>query len=202
MFTRDKRREQTADQTNGFSNSSQALDAGATPDGPSQDFPLRPLTSAQPAPAAIAPHPLLQALMRAPMQAPEQSRKKLVIAEGITIKGEILGCEHLAIEGEAYALIDRCGKLEVLADGILKGSATVADAEISGRCEGTLSVKDTLHVRRTARIVGSVQYGRLLVEEGGRIEGELKSPLTDNKYTGAEPKTQADHRDEKFSSIA
>jgi len=180
MFSRDKHRQQNPQQTN--SSVAPAQDAGPAPEATSQESPLHFVTIANPAPAAILPQPVHKAPIAAPMQSAEPVRKKkLVIAEGITIQGgDILGCEHLAIEGEAYVAVDRCQKLEVLENGIFKGSASVAEAEISGYCKGTLVVKDTLRIRGTGHVVGSVQYGRLQVEDGGRIEGEMKMPLKGN----------------------
>ena len=145
--------------------------------------------------AASAREPVLQLVdtppRAAPIQSPEPKRKKMVVAEGITIKGgDILGCTHLAIEGQAYLTIDRCEKLEILENGIFTGSASVAEAEISGYCKGTLVVRDTLRITRTGHVVGSIQYGRLQVEEGGQIEGEMKLPLKGNE---AEPQTKSDN---------
>ena len=143
------------------------------------EVPLRVVSIALPVLAAIVPEPVITALVAPPLATQEpKKRKTMLIAEGITIQGgDILGCAHLAIEGEAYSTIDRCEKLEILENGIFKGSASVVEAVISGYCTGTLVVKDTLRITRTGHVVGSIQYGRLQVEDGGRIEGEMKLPL-------------------------
>ena len=183
MFFRDKGRQDNSDQTN--SNAAQEQVAAPAPESPPPESPLRVVTIAMPAPAAVAPPPVAAAPVAPPAPSWEPGRKKMVVAEGITIQGgDILGCAHLAIEGEAYVTIDRCAKLEILENGIFKGTASVAEAEISGYCHGTLVVKDTLRITRTGHVVGSVQYGRLQVEDGGRIEGEMKIPL---KATETEP---------------
>jgi cytoskeletal protein CcmA (bactofilin family) len=191
MFSRDKHRQQNPHPTNG--NVAPAPDAAPAPEASPQESPLHFVTIANPAPAAILPQPVHKVPVAAPVPSSEPVRKRLVIAEGITIQGgDILGCEHLAIEGEAYAVIDRCEKLEVLENGIFNGSASVTEAEISGYCKGTLVVRDTLRIKGTGHVVGSVQYGRLQVEEGGRIEGEMKMPLKGNG-TETEPETQSEN---------
>lgn len=204
MFSRDKNRQQNSQPTT--SNVAPAQEASPMPEAAPQESPLHFVTIANPAPAAILPQPVHKAPIAAPVQSAEPARKKkLVIAEGITIQGgDILGCEYLAIEGEAYATIDRCEKLEVLENGIFKGAASVTEAEISGYCKGTLIVKDTLRIKGSGHVVGSVQYGRLQVEEGGRIEGEMKMPL---KGSEAEPETQSENPrwvelNAKVSSVA
>ena len=140
--------------------------------------PVEAAPFAMPAPVVLPPPPVATAPVAAPSPAREPGRKKMLIPEGITMQGgEIFGCAHLAIEGEAYSTIDRCETLELLPGGIFKGAATVAEAQIAGFCQGTLVVRDTLRITRTGHVVGSIQCGRLVVEDGARIEGELKMAL-------------------------
>jgi cytoskeletal protein CcmA (bactofilin family) len=156
-----------------------AIAESAIPPSAPAEAPLRVVSIAVPVPAAVLPEPVYLAPVTAALPAPEpKKRKTMLIAEGITIQGgDILGCAHLAIEGEAYSTVDRCDKLEILENGIFKGSASVVEAVISGYCTGTLVVQETLRITRTGHVVGSIQYGRLQVEDGGRIEGEMKLPL-------------------------
>jgi cytoskeletal protein CcmA (bactofilin family) len=120
----------------------------------------------------------------------ERGRKIMLVPEGITLRGgDILGCRHMAIEGEAYLKIDHCDKLEVSQNGIFEGSASVLEAEISGLCKGTLVVKGTLRIMGTGHVIGSIQYGYLQVEGGGRIEGEMKIPVQAREI---EPQTPPD----------
>lgn len=189
MLFRDKSRQENRDQTT--SDLSQAHDAKPISESSSQESALCVATIATPAPAAVLPQSVYTPPIAAPVQSREPTRKKMVVAAGITIQGgDILGSAHLTIEGEAYSTIDRCEKLEILENGIFKGSASVAEAEISGYCSGTLVVKGTLRITRTGHVVGSIQYGRLQVEDGGRIEGEMKMPL---QASEAESQTQSDN---------
>jgi cytoskeletal protein CcmA (bactofilin family) len=84
----------------------------------------------------------------------------------MTLKGEISSCERVVIQGCVEACVTDCQKLEILENGTFKGSATVVDAEIAGELTGTLRVENKLVVRSTARIVGTVYYGSLIVDEG------------------------------------
>ena len=184
MFFRDKNRQETPEPTSSEPAPAPAQDAAPAPQSAAPESPFRIVASAvpiaAPPPVAVLPEPVYTAPVAAPIPvpAPEPKRKKMVVAEGITIQGgDILGCAHLTIEGEAYSTIDRCEKLEIMASGIFKGSAAVAEAVISGYCTGTLVVRDTLRITRTGHVVGSIQYGRLQVEDGGRIEGEMKMPM-------------------------
>ena len=176
MFFRDKGRQEDPDQTN--SELSQAQGAERMLENSTRQSSFGVVATAGSGREAVLPQLVESPPIAAPTHSPEPIRKKMVIAEGITIQGgDILGCAHLAIEGEAYSTIDRCGKLEILENGIFTGSASVAEAEISGYCKGNLVVRDTLRITRTGHVVGLIQYGRLQVEDGGLIEGEMKLPL-------------------------
>ena len=189
MFFRDKSPQEDPNRTN--SDLSPAQDAGRMLESSTHQTSFGLAETAASAREPVLPQLVDTPPRAAPIQSPEPKRKKMVVAEGITIKGgDILGCAHLAIEGEAYLTIDRCEKLEILENGIFTGPASVAEAEISGYCKGTLVVRDTLRITRTGHVVGSIQYGRLQVEEGGQIEGEMKLPLKGNE---PEPQTKSDN---------
>jgi cytoskeletal protein CcmA (bactofilin family) len=47
-------------------------------------------------------------------------------------------------------------------------------AEISGSFEGALVARELLMVRAQGRVTGSVRYGRLEVERGGQINGDVQ----------------------------
>ncbi len=190
MFFRDKGRQEDPNQTN--SELSQAQDAGRMHDSSTQEQASAPRVAAiaVPAPAPVLAQPAETAPIPASMPSRESRRNKMLVAEGITLRGgDILGCAHMAIEGEAYLTIDRCEKLEISENGIFEGSASVAEAEISGYCKGTLVVRDTLRITRTGHVVGLIQYGRLQVEDGGRIEGEMKMPV-EGSETGPQTKSE------------
>ena len=184
MFFRDKSPQEDSDL-------SPAHDAARMLESSTHQSSFGVVATATSAREAVLPQLAETPPIAAPAPSPEPKPKKMVVAEGITIKGgDILGCAHLAIEGEAYLTIDRCEKLEILENGIFTGSASVAEAEIRGYCKGTLVVRDTLRITRTGHVVGSIQYGRLQVEDGGQIEGEMKLPLKGNE---PEPQTKSEN---------
>ena len=101
--------------------------------------------------------------------------KKLVVGREIRMKGEIGNCEHVLIHGFAEAALTDCKAFEVSQSGILKGSAEVQSAEISGRFEGALTVRGRLHIRAGGRVSGDISYAEIEIEPGGRLDGEIRS---------------------------
>ena len=46
-------------------------------------------------------------------------------------------------------------------------------AEIRGEFNGNLTVRDKLVIYSTGKVTGTIRYGKLVVEEGGQISGEI-----------------------------
>jgi cytoskeletal protein CcmA (bactofilin family) len=100
--------------------------------------------------------------------------KKLIVGRDIELNGKISSCEKLVVEGKVEANISECREIEISETGTFLGEAEIEVAEISGIFEGTINARDLLIVRSTGRITGSVRFGRLEVERGGQIEGDVQ----------------------------
>jgi tetratricopeptide (TPR) repeat protein/cytoskeletal protein CcmA (bactofilin family) len=110
----------------------------------------------------------------APTEPASTQERRLVIAAGISFRGEIAGCDRLVIDGAVEGEIKACRHIAVSEGAAFKGIALADDADIAGSCAGSLMVQEKLFVARTARVFGSVRYGRLAIEEGGELDGEVR----------------------------
>lgn len=100
-------------------------------------------------------------------------RKKLTVGRDIEVSGDIRACDRLVVEGRVEADLNDSKVLEVAPSGTFKGSAVIDVAEIAGRFEGDLTVRDRLYLRETGRVNGTIRYRGLEIESGGRIGGTL-----------------------------
>lgn len=96
----------------------------------------------------------------------------LLVGQGIQVKGEIESCRTLVVEGRVEASL-AASKLEVLKDGVFTGTAEVDKAEIAGTFDGTLTVRDRLTIKASGRASGTIRYGKISVEAGGEITGDV-----------------------------
>ncbi|MBZ0248907.1 MAG: polymer-forming cytoskeletal protein [Burkholderiales bacterium] len=96
-----------------------------------------------------------------------------MVGPNIKLKGvEIDDCDTLVVEGRVEAtMVSRA--IQIAEHGAFKGSADIEVAEIRGSFEGELTVRGRLVVHATGRVAGKVRYGKLLVQEGGEITGEV-----------------------------
>lgn len=100
--------------------------------------------------------------------------RKLIVGREISLSGDITACDILVVEGNIEATLRDGRHLEITEAGHFKGSVEIDEADIAGKFEGTLVVRGRLKIRATGQIEGTVSYGELEVEAGGRIIGEMK----------------------------
>lgn len=103
-----------------------------------------------------------------------ENTRKLIVGRDISLSGEISACDHLVVEGRIEAKISDCRTIEVMDGGVFKGSAQIDEAYIAGRFEGELSVRGRLRLRGSGVVSGTVRYGELEVEAGGRVIGTME----------------------------
>ena len=100
---------------------------------------------------------------------------KLTVGREICLKGEITACDKLIVEGQVEVSLSNARAIDVAPSGLFKGSAEVDEADISGEFEGELVARDKLTVRSSGKVSGSIRYGRIVIESGGQISGDMKA---------------------------
>lgn len=109
----------------------------------------------------------------APVGASDQQRR-LIVGRDISLSGEITSCDVLVVEGTVEAKLRDGRSIEITESGLFKGSVEIDEADIGGRFEGDILVRGRLKVRSTGRINGTIKYGELEVEAGGRLVGDIQ----------------------------
>lgn len=116
-----------------------------------------------------------QALTEEKTEKPRESAgaSKLIVGPDIGLKGaEITDCDTLVVEGRVKAQM-KSRVIEIAEGGTFEGTVEVEEAIISGRFDGQLTARSRLYVHPTGEVTGTIRYGRLAVEEGGRVTGDL-----------------------------
>lgn len=121
-----------------------------------------PFASASGAAAPVAPAP-----------AAAESGAKLTVGPNIKLKGvEITDCDTLVVEGTVEATMDS-RVIQIAEKGAFKGSAEIDIAEVRGLFDGTLTARQKLVIFSTGKVTGKVRYGKIVIEEGGQLSGEV-----------------------------
>ena len=136
-------------------------------------------TSARSAPAPQVESPI------APDSAATGSR--LIVGPDVKLKGaEILDCDTLIVEGRVEAVMDS-RVIRITEQGAFSGKVGIDIAEIFGEFEGELTARQQLIIHSTGRVHGKIRYGKLLVEEGGTLSGDIQS--LSETLTGSLPRS-------------
>jgi cytoskeletal protein CcmA (bactofilin family) len=119
-----------------------------------------------------------------PSRTGEETVSKLIVGPDIKLKGaEITDCDTLVVEGRVEASMDS-RVIQIAEHGVFVGKAGIDIAEIRGRFEGELTARKQLVIRATGRVSGKVRYGKVAIEEGGEISGDIAA-LPETKGPGA-----------------
>jgi cytoskeletal protein CcmA (bactofilin family) len=98
----------------------------------------------------------------------------LSVGINIRLKGvEISNCDALVIEGQVEATV-HSKSMQIDKPGTLTGTAVIDIAEVLGEFSGELTARTRLIVRGSGRVSGTIRYGKLVVEDGGELTGDVK----------------------------
>ena len=146
-------------------------------------------TPAAPVAAPIVAAPLATAtpVSGAPTK---EGGSKLTVGPNIKLKGvEITDCDTLVVEGTVEATMDS-RVMHITEIGAFKGSADIDFAEIHGEFNGDLTVRQKLVIYATGRVTGKIRYGKVVIEEGGQLMGDIQfGSAADAKKLMSMPKT-------------
>ncbi len=146
---------------------------GPSPSTPS--YPPHPSAAAAPAPAAVRAAPPVTAPVTAPEPpvARTEEGSKLIVGPNIKLKGvEIDDCDTLVVEGRVEAtMVSRA--IQIAESGAFMGKVDVDVAEIRGEFKGEMTARKKLVIHASGRVSGKIRYGKMLVQEGGEMSGDI-----------------------------
>jgi cytoskeletal protein CcmA (bactofilin family) len=151
------------------------LSSGKAPVMPTQ--PPRPTDTVRPGiemPRATPTATTPTVMTPTPPRRNETEHRKLIVGREIALSGEITSCDRLIVEGSVEANLANCRDIDIAESGLFKGSASIEEAEIRGRFEGTLTVRKKLFIRSTGKVVGTVRYTQIEIEAGGQLSGDIQ----------------------------
>lgn len=105
---------------------------------------------------------------------------RLIVGPNIKLKGvEITDCDTLVVEGTVEATMDS-RVIQIAATGAFKGSADIDIAEIHGQFDGNLTVRQKLVIYAQGKVTGTIRYGKVVIEEGGQLSGDVQFGTASN----------------------
>lgn len=108
-------------------------------------------------------------------KAPDERRDGVnvlnIIGQGTKINGNITSQGDVRIDGELVGNIVAHAKVVVGPTGSIFGDIICENADISGKVEGTIRVKELLQLKESAGISGDIESNKMVVEAGAVFNG-------------------------------
>ena len=115
---------------------------------------------------------------------PAKGSAKVIIGNGVKLKGEITDADEVQIDGNADVTVST-DNLIVGSTGNLKGTIQTDNADVWGKVDGDLKISGTLTIQEEGSVSGSVEYQSLQIKLGGKIKGDVKASEKVKKITDA-----------------
>ena len=96
------------------------------------------------------------------------------IGKSISIKGDVIGDEDTVIDGRVEGRIElKNHHLTIGPNGDVRGEISAKQVTIVGRVSGNVVATERTELRDSGRIEGDLLTPRLLVQEGGQLNGKI-----------------------------
>ena len=106
---------------------------------------------------------------------------RLIVGPDVKLKGaEIQDCDILVVEGRVEATMDS-RVIQIAEKGAFSGKVGIDVAEIHGHFDGELTARNQLIIHASGRVSGKIRYGKILIEEGGELSGDISSIASDSE---------------------
>lgn len=114
----------------------------------------------------------------------ETGGSRLIVGPDVKLKGaEIQDCDILVVEGRVEATMDS-RVIQISEHGAFSGKVGIDVAEVHGNFEGELTARSQLIIHSSGRVSGKIRYGKIFIEEGGELSGDIAA-ITDNEKPGS-----------------
>ncbi|WP_248281086.1 polymer-forming cytoskeletal protein [Azoarcus sp. TTM-91] len=126
---------------------------------------------------------------------------RLIVGPDVKLKGaEILDCDTLVVEGRVEATMDS-RVIRIAEKGAYAGTVGIDVAEIHGRFDGELTARKQLIIHATGRVSGKIRYGKIFIEEGGEISGDVQSLAASSSASSSPVRRPTELRPESDNNL-
>ena len=115
---------------------------------------------------------------------PAKGSAKVIIGNGVRLKGEITDADEVQIDGYADIAVST-DNLIVGSTGELKGTIQTDNADVWGKADGDIKISGTLTIQEQGSVSGIIEYQSLQIKLGGKIKGDIKASDKIKKITDA-----------------
>lgn len=97
-----------------------------------------------------------------------------IVAKDLTIAGDLQAEGVIRIEGRVVGNVHAGDQVLLSEGGIVEGDIIAREAVIGGRVHGCITGGERVELQTSAIVHGDIVTRRLLIQEGGRVNGAMK----------------------------
>jgi cytoskeletal protein CcmA (bactofilin family) len=101
-----------------------------------------------------------------------------IVAKDLTIAGDLQAEGVIRIEGRVVGNVHAGDQVLLCDGGIIEGDVIAREAVIGGRVHGSITAVERVELQTSAIVHGDIATPRLLIQEGGTINGSMKMEET------------------------
>lgn len=96
-----------------------------------------------------------------------------IIATGTTIVGDVGSEGVVKVEGTVQGTVRAAAQLLVAPGAMIRGDVFAPEIVAGGEIHGTVHAEERIEIQAGALIDGDIQTQRILIAEGGRVNGQI-----------------------------
>ena len=97
-----------------------------------------------------------------------------IIGSGMRVVGDITAEGVVKVEGTVVGTVQAGRQVLVAKGGLVEGDVVTHEAIIGGEVRGSVQASERVELQTTSVVHGDINTRRLLVQEGGEINGVLR----------------------------
>jgi cytoskeletal protein CcmA (bactofilin family) len=104
-----------------------------------------------------------------------------LVGEGTVFEGTVRARSDVRASGRIVGTLEVEGKAMIAEEGGVEGEIIATNADIAGQVDGEIHVEERLVLKSTARVDGTIETDRLIIEKGAQFTGECEmgTPIPD-----------------------
>lgn len=102
-----------------------------------------------------------------------------------SVDGTLSSSRDIRIEGELRGTVRCEGSVQIAEGARVDATVEAGGITVAGTLRGTIDCRGKLHVLKTGLVAGTITTRLLVIEEGGRCEGELSMTVDSNLLSTA-----------------
>jgi cytoskeletal protein CcmA (bactofilin family) len=97
-----------------------------------------------------------------------------IVAKDLTISGDLHAAGVIRVEGRVIGNVHAGDQVLISEGGVVEGDVVTREAVIGGRVDGCITAEERAELQSSSVVHGDICTRRLLIEEGGQVNGAVK----------------------------